>query len=320
MIRNQKVFLITAIGSFSAKSVVETIKENYSESKIIGTDIYPAEWHYLKDSLDYVYKVPKANEENYFSEIKKIIIKHQVDFLMPLTDLEIDILNEKRGGLPIFCELTLSCNKTIKMFRNKHNLASYFSKETTFKTIQTLKIKNCDFSKLKFPLIAKINDGRSSKGLRHIYNIDELYTLSDEYVLQPFIKGKIITVDLVVDYNKDLLYVPRRELLRTANGAGLSVQVFHSDKIYEIIKNIVFKIKILGAINIEFIETANHYYLMDVNPRFSAGVGFSKLSGIDVVKNHFRVFEKKGLESSLNFKNGLFVSTFEQFSVKTNND
>ena len=50
------------------------------------------------------------------------------------------------------------------------------------------------------------------------------------------------------------------------------------------------KLSIVGCINIEFIKFEGVYYLMDVNPRFSAGIAFSILAGYDVVKNHLNCF------------------------------
>jgi len=36
----------------------------------------------------------------------------------------------------------------------------------------------------------------------------------------------------------------------------------------------------------EFIELNNEFYLIDVNPRFSARVAFSVIDGYDMVNNH----------------------------------
>lgn len=46
----------------------------------------------------------------------------------------------------------------------------------------------------------------------------------------------------------------------------------------------------------EFIELNNEFYLIDVNPRFSAGVAFSVIAGYDMVNNHLRCFQEKDIE------------------------
>lgn len=56
-----KNILITAIGSFSAEAVVDSLKN--LNNKVIGCDIYPKEWHYLIRKLDNFYQVPLAIEE-----------------------------------------------------------------------------------------------------------------------------------------------------------------------------------------------------------------------------------------------------------------
>ena len=59
------------------------------------------------------------------------------------------------------------------------------------------------------------------------------------------------------------------------------------------------KLQILGAINIEFLCSAHHCYLMDINPRFSAGIAFSHLAGYDIVKNHFLCFQNEPIENNV---------------------
>ena len=117
--------------------------------------------------------------------------------------------------------------------------------------------------------------------------------MDDKYIIQPYIKGDIITVDVVRDELGNFACLSRKELIRSSNGAGLSVEVFQDNKIEKLISTIVEKLNITGCMNIEFIESEGLYYLMDINPRFSAGVGFSTLAGYDFILNHVRVYTKR---------------------------
>lgn len=51
----------------------------------------------------------------------------------------------------------------------------------------------------------------------------------------------------------------------------------------------------------EFIVNNGEYYLIDINPRFSAGVGFSKLAGYDFVKNHLLCFMNEDIDASVEY-------------------
>ena len=85
-------FLVTAIGSFSADCVINTLKRG--GSKVIGCDIYPAEWHAVSKDCDRVYRAPLAVKENdYIAFLLDVVLRERVEHIIPLTDLEIDVLN-----------------------------------------------------------------------------------------------------------------------------------------------------------------------------------------------------------------------------------
>lgn len=70
--------------------------------------------------------------------------------------------------------------------------------------------------------------------------------------------------------------IPREELLRTKNGAGTTVRIVPDSDLMQMASYIGKKLNVRGCINMEFIRSKDStYYLIDINPRFSAGVAFS---------------------------------------------
>jgi carbamoyl-phosphate synthase large subunit len=47
---------------------------------------------------------------------------------------------------------------------------------------------------------------------------------------------------------------------------------------------------------------------MDINPRFSAGIAFSKFAGYDFVKNSFKILEGEDVDNLSIVQNGLIVA------------
>ena len=79
------------------------------------------------------------------------------------------------------------------------------------------------FAALRFPLVAKPFDGRSSQGLKILESESDLRFLlnscseerKQQYLVQPKIGGTVITVDVVRNpETKQTFCLPRRELLR----------------------------------------------------------------------------------------------------------
>jgi len=298
-------FLITAIGSMSAASVISSIREYYPDSKIIGTDINPAEWHWISTKVDVFYRMPKASSDFFIRDLIDICRKEKIDIVLPLTDPEVDILS---GKISYFIsegiKVGISQSRTIRVVRDKYLMAQYFAKSHEIKIIPTYKYSQLNIENVKYPLIAKRNNGRSSEGLRIVECMEDLKALkskSSDYIFQPKLVGSIITVDFVRDEIGNVVSVSRVENLRTANGAGLSVEVIHDEKIDLISQFLATRLNILGCMNYELIKDNDKYYLMDINPRFSAGVSFSKLAGYDFVYNSIQAF----LGNSIQMRNSI---------------
>jgi carbamoyl-phosphate synthase large subunit len=122
-------------------------------------------------------------------------------------------------------------------------------------------------------------------------------------VLQPLLSGDIFTVDLVRDDEHDKSFaVPRKELIRTKNGAGMSVEVASNKTLAATTQYIGKKLRINGCINAEFLRADGKYCLMDINPRFSAGIAFTRLAGYDMVINHLNCFTGNPIHEPITVK------------------
>ena len=132
----------------------------------------------------------------------------------------------------------------------------------------------------------------------------DLHTCSEEqkqqYLVQPKIDGHVITVDVVRNPETgQISCLPRRELLRTLNGAGTSVCVFRNGLLEQQCRDIAEAVGIRGCVNMEFIEAdqeKNEYYFLECNPRFAGGVAFSGAAGYDMADAHIRCFTGEKLD------------------------
>lgn len=318
-----KTVLLTAIGSFAADIAIKNLKKN--GYKVVGCDIYQKEWIADAYNVDSFYQAPYvSDEEKYFEFIDSICNKENVSFIIPLTDIEVDFFDKhrewaKRKNIT----LCISSEETISICRNKNKFESFIRENVeNIKTIPTALINNkkCPYN---YPVVCKPYDGRSSQGLKYIYyneEWDNFISSNDveKYIVQPFINGKIITVDIVRQKDGlNCVAIPREELLRTLNGAGTSVMVFKDEKLVDLCKNIANKLNIIGCVNVEFIKDNNNsYYVMECNPRFSGGVEFSCLAGYDCISNHINSFMNYEIDN-FNLKNSYYIARkYEEYITK----
>lgn len=189
--------------------------------------------------------------------------------------------------------------------------------------IPTLRLGDADPDEIRYPAVCKPYNGRSSQGLKMVGSRREMEGFLGEtdpadYIVQPMIKGNVVTVDVVRSPEQGTCAaICRRELLRTPNGAGTSVLVFRNRQLEERCRTIAGLLGIRGCVNMEFIEDRDGvYHMLECNPRFSGGVEFSCLAGYDCVTNHLRCFEGKEIEQDGSVTGMYIARKYEEYITK----
>lgn len=320
-----KNILVTAIGSFSADIVIKTLKAH--GCNVIGCDIYPKEWIAEAYAVNQFYQAPFVSEkENYINFIDEICRKHNVEYIFPLTDPEVDVLSSvKQRYLGKGITVCVSDEHIIRLVRNKYMLPQFLKEEGINHVIPTKLLSEVDL--IEGPSFIKPISGRSSEGCRPVYSNTEFINFKktikeSEYIIQPLIEGNIITVDIVKDPNSEnIICIARRELLRNKSGAGTTIEIIENAELNSLCMSIAKKISIIGAVNFEFIENSDgSFYFLEINPRFSGGVEFSQMAGYDVVGNHLKCFSNKKISRENTIKKMIITRKYEEYVTKFIND
>lgn len=306
--------LVTAIGSMSAECAIKQLKQD--GHFVVGCDIYPGEWHYETKLCDAFVRAPFATIEKEYIEFLLIVCRdYQLKYVIPLTDLEIDVINRNRN---VFVDagivLCMQNKDVLDIVRDKYALYNTFHDDEKVPSIKTCLLKDIpeDFP---FPCIAKPYNGRSSEGLIRNATKEQVLAIENKesYIVQEQLAGNIFTVDYVRNEisGKDAA-VPRQELLRTKNGAGLTVQTCGNSALIQLVSYIGKMLNINGCVNMEFISNNGKYYLIDINPRFSAGVAFSVANGYNMVLNHIRCFIGAEIDDPINVDERIIIKKYEE--------
>lgn len=317
--------LVTAIGSFSADIIIKNLKMN--NIQVIGCDIYPSEWIADSKSVDSFYQVPYAREEKqYIDGILEICKKEKAEALVVLTDAEADVLNRHRREL-LNAEVTLCLpsEKTMRLCRDKRKLSHFLKEKNIGNPIPTMDLFGTAIEALSYPVVVKPYNGRSSQGLHYIHSRKEMEAFIQTHpihdsIVQPFLKGSVMTVDIVrQEGTGQSAVICRKELLRTPSGAGTSVLVFSDPSLEAMCRKIAKELQINGCVNFEFIQTEDgKYHILECNPRFSGGVEFSCLAGYDCVTNHIRCFTGEAIEPCREITGMYIARKYEEYITKVN--
>jgi len=193
-----------------------------------GLIFNPKEWVADAQNVDKFYRVPKSSEgEGYIRRLLEICEENGIDFLFPLTDPEIDILNMHRDRFSrLSVQICMSDHETINRCRNKRKTEELLRAANACTLVDSYDPKKIKSAALSYPIVCKPVNGRSSQGLKIFDDVQSLYVFYDRidpenYLFQPYIPGNIITVDVVRDRSGNCCPVARRELVRTSTGAGI---------------------------------------------------------------------------------------------------
>lgn len=307
----------------SSSFILKELRKNKA-NKIVGCDINPSDWLIQSQECHKFYQVPLAINDTYIYTLKDIVIEEKIEYLLPLTDVEVDILNENRNlFVEIGCTICMSEYDTIRLVRNKWELYKYFINDPRVGITSFFSSTEINTQEITdYPYFAKPINGRSSEGVFRIYNKKDLeyILLKDNYLIQSYLEGDIYTVDIVRnDNSNECIVIPRQELLRTSNGAGLTVKLTNNTELSTIAKYVSDKIKINGCVNMEFIYSNGKYYLIDINPRFSAGIAFSGIVVDNIIVNHLNCFSNKEfLYSENSYEELIVVKEFKEVVLKCN--
>lgn len=319
-----KTAVVTAIGSFSADIVIKNLKKN--AIRVIGCDIYPREWIADSANVDRFYTVPYATDrECYVNRMVTICREENAEALLVLTDAEVDVLNCFRE---VFARegilLCLPAEEALALCRDKRAFAGFLRERKIGNPIPTWELMQVEVETVTYPVIVKPYNGRSSQGLSFIHSEEELRAQKAradqaDFVVQPFLSGSIITVDVVRRAGtEETAVICRKELLRTKNGAGTSVLVFQNESLERVCREIAQALDINGCVNFEFIEGEDGvFHILECNPRFSGGVEFSCMAGYDCVTNHLRCFLGEAIEPCVNLTGMYIARKYEEYITST---
>ena len=311
----EKTILLTITGAVSADIATKSYRR--MGYRLVGCDSHPKEWIVGSNEVDVFYQAPLVSDSlKYLEFIKDICIREKVSYIVPFIDIEVDLFSENREWFDehniILC---ISPKETATILRNKKLLADFIESEyPDIKSIPTKILRDIDNLEWDFPVVCKPYNGRSSQGLKYIHNQQEwedFRTTADKdlYIVEPFIDGPIVMVEIVRQpYTKQVVAMCRRELMSTPHGLSTTVYVYEDKSLEERSKVLAEKLNIVGNVNFEYIlDPQGEYHFVECNPRFSAGCEFSCIGGYEIAENHLKCFTGENIDE-YHFKHPMVIA------------
>lgn len=170
------------------------------------------------------------------------------------------------------------------------------------KAVWTIEEGMKEAAEIGYPVLVRPSYVLGGQGMEITYREEELKRyLQDAFerdrknpvLIDRYLIGRELEVDAICDGENILIPGVMEHLERAGVHSGDSITLYPSqnitketeEKILEITKKIALALKVVGMINIQFIEYKNEVYVIEVNPRSSRTVPYiSKVTEVPVVK------------------------------------
>ena len=275
--------LLTAIGSMAAAPAARRYQA--LGHTVFGCDIYPREWTALAGELDFFQARLATEGEPYVEQLKEAVRRDRLDFLIPLTDPEVDVLSPRKAEFrALGCTVCVPEERVAALCRRKDTMNRFLAEKQVCRLTPTeaaVPVRLCPCS---VPVMVKPRSGRSSRGQAVAADKKRYQTVlagREDCIVQPFLDGAIFCVDVALDAAGHTRAAARQELLRNKSGLGMTVEVLPGHPLEAVCAAIAEAVGLVGVVNMEFIHHGDDFFFLEVNPRFSGGVGFSMAAGMD---------------------------------------
>lgn len=282
--------LITSVGT--RNKIVQYFKNEVGNSgKIIATDmseLAPAIYE-----ADKFYIVPAMSDPKYLDIILDICKKEKVDALFTLIDPEISLIAKNKtrflniGTIPLVSEY-----EQVELAFDKYKMFCYL-KENGFKTAKSYVDKNEFYTdlnegKINFPVFVKPVKGSASINISKVNSkkeIDLLFDLYDNLIIQEFLNGQEIGADVYIDpISKKVVSIFTKEKIKMRAGETDKARSFKDKELFELISRLIEKIGYQYMIDMDIFKIDNDYYISEINPRFGGGYPHAYESGVKFTK------------------------------------
>lgn len=314
--------LITSAGT--RNKIVQYFKKEFKGiGKVIATDmnnLAPAIYE-----ADNFYLVPRIDDPTYIDKLLDICKKENINCLFALIDPELSLIaKNKERFLEIGVTPLISNYETVELAFDKYEMYKYLNLNN-FKTAKTYIDKfefynDLDAGKIDFPVFVKPYKGSASININKVNTKEEIETLFnvyDDLIIQEFLDGQEIGVDVYIDpISKKVVSIFTKEKIKMRAGETDKARSFKDNKLFEIIAELVEKIGFEYMIDIDVFKVNDEYYISEINPRFGGGYPHAYESGVNFPKLIINSMNKIINENQIgNYEEDIYMMKYNELKI-----
>jgi len=264
---------------------------------------------------DKKYKVPRIFDPNYISSIIDICVIENISLVVPTIDTDLLLLSKNKKNIEekTNAKVLISDEKVIEICRDKIKTHK-FLEENNFGVPKMYTEKELESDDVKYPLFIKPKSGSSSINAFKVNNKDELdfyRRMIKEPIVQEFEEGEEYTVDVLVDFEGNVMTVVPRLRIATRGGEISKGKIIKDREIIDDVIRLIKTLKPIGHVTVQLMKTKEGIKYIEINPRFGGGAPMSIQSGADSCENIYRILMGQELSYNENYRENIIFLRFD---------
>lgn len=190
---------------------------------------------------NYIGGLPSIFQENFFNEFNNILKAYNIDIIFPTHDTVALLLKKSEGEL--LAKVVSGDVKTVEVCRSKILTHELFADQDF---IPRRYFNRTD--KIDYPIFLKPDIGEGAKGVKILYNEDDIQNIDwNNNLVTEYLPGIELTVDCFTDKDGILRYVSPRTRDRVMAGMSVAGSIIPvTDEINKIARTINAKLNFMG--------------------------------------------------------------------------
>jgi carbamoyl-phosphate synthase large subunit len=266
---------------------------------------------------DKSFLVPKSTDKEYIPFLLEKCVEEKIKLIIPLIDTELPILAQEKekfheNGIIILVpplETVMICHDKYLTYR--------FLLENNLPTPKTLLVNEAlAEDNLNFPLIIKPRYGSASIGVQKCENYEDVKFYAKkifEPILQEFLEGDEITLDILCDFDGNPISIVPRKRLKIRGGEverGITIKNY---ELLSLTLELVKKLNPSGVINVQCFLTSKGFYFTEINPRFGGGYPLTHYAGVNFPKLIIKLIEGEKIEPMIGkYKENVLMLRYDE--------
>lgn len=263
---------------------------------------------------DYTRKVVAMKDPEYIDNLIQICSNDQIDLLIPTIDTDLLVLSEsKKKFEAIGTKVMISTPEMIRICRDKNNTSQFF---VNCGLHAPMPVNDWREYKGGYPAFIKPKDGSSSINAFKVENIKELESYAgqiEDYIVQPFVKGKEYTIDIFCDWDGEPVSIVPRERMQVRAGEVLKTRIAMDSIMIAEAKALCKAFKPCGPMTVQLIRDENGIdWFIEINPRFGGGAPLSMKAGARSAEVILKMLDGEPVEYCTDVADHAVYSRFDQ--------